>query len=268
LGKSIVAKSWSHLNKVLYDIKLTKHNRYRSDYVYRGMANKAWDLQTSLQRFAPNHFANIEGPILRNFEKYAKEGSFPANSLFVKLAVAQHHGLPTRVLDWTTSPKVAAHFAIDDANMNYDGIIWRIDAAAARRFLPEKLHKILEDNDAFFFSVDMLKNFSSLSEFDADSPNKDFVVFFEPPSLDDRIINQAAVLSVLPDSTRHLMDLLKTKKFNDLYDRIIIPAKIKWEVRDKLDQDNISERMLFPGLDGTSLWLKRYYGPGPNAKKA
>ena len=41
--------------------------------------------------------------------------------------------------------------------------------------------------------------------------------------------------------------------------RVLIPAELKWEVRDKLDQANISERVLFPGLDGLSRWLRRYY---------
>ena len=41
--------------------------------------------------------------------------------------------------------------------------------------------------------------------------------------------------------------------------KFIIKKEIRWQVRDLLDQLNISERIIYPGLDGLSQWLARHY---------
>jgi hypothetical protein len=107
----------------------------------------------------------------------------------------------------------------------------------------------------------MLAFIQHLADFDRLAHPNPFVLFFEPPSLDARIVNQGAIMSVMPGATLVLDEFLR--EHPDLFHRIVIPRELKWEIRDKLDQDNVTERMLFPGLDGLSRWLKRYYGPGP-----
>ena len=86
-----------------------------------------------------------------------------------------------------------------------------------------------------------------------------FMGFFEPPSMDERIVNQYALLSFMSDAGAMLDQWLEERP--GLWKKIVIPAELKWEIRDKLDQANVTERVLFPGLDGLSSWLKRHYMP-------
>jgi hypothetical protein len=98
------------------------------------------------------------------------------------------------------------------------------------------------------------------------APNYDFAVFFEPPALDDRIVNQFAYFSVLSDPALSFDDWLASRAPGGpavSWTKIIVPASIKWEVRDKLDQANLNERTLFGGLDGLCSWLRRHYWPRP-----
>lgn len=264
-NNDIRVSSYAELMDALYDIPVTHHGRFRSDFVYRGAADRAWGLDTSLKRMGRD-FTQLERPLLRAFKKYAEPGSIPGDSIWTRIAVAQHHGLPTRLLDWTISPKVALHFATASEYLyDRDAAIWCVDLVQARELLPQTLKEVLERERAFLFSVEMLEFIPSLDEFDKLREHGEFVLFLEPPSLDARIVNQGAILSVMPDTTKDLHNFLR--EHPQIYKRVIIPKELKWEVRDKLDQDNVTERMLFPGLDGLSRWLARYYGPGPNREQ-
>ena len=79
----------------------------------------------------------------------------------------------------------------------------------------------------------------------------------------DRILNQFALFSLMSSPSARLDDWLE--RHPELCRKVRIPAKLKWEIRDKLDQANVNERVLFPGLDGLSRWLARYYTPATAA---
>jgi hypothetical protein len=166
--------------------------------------------------------------------------------------------------------------------MNQDGIVWCVRIPETHKLLPEPLQYALAAEGSQVFTVEMLSRFElpeirlsaagltvstsdfhptrirNLEDFDK-LAKKPFALFMEPPSIDDRIVNQFALFSVISNPSV-LMDSW-LKQHPSLYKRVVIPASLKWEVRDRLDQSNMTERVLFPGLDGLSRWLKRHYSP-------
>jgi hypothetical protein len=92
-------------------------------------------------------------------------------------------------------------------------------------------------------------------ELDALVEDEPFALFLEPPSLDDRIVNQAAVLSVIADPQLQMDEWLA--EHPDTCRALRITAELKREARRRLDQASITERLVIPGLDG----LTRYYSP-------
>lgn len=274
-----VINSWSQLQDELFKGSWNESiQRYRSPFVFRGLSDRDYQLETSLMRLGGIYW-QLEKHILRNFRKYARVDAIELGSFWHLLSLAQHHGLPTRLLDWTYSPYIALHFVTASLErFDLDGAIWVIDYEKAHDLLPEKLRNLLRTEGAQAFTVELLADLipqnkrcsvtnvgsfheviESLNTFDSLGELEDFLLFFEPPSMNERIVNQFALFSVMPNPKSRVDDWLD--KNPDLYRKIIIPAEMKWECRDKLDQCNITERVLFPGLDGLSSWLKRQYSP-------
>lgn len=267
--EALEARSWLHVQQLLFENSWQENiKRHRSEYIFRGVGSERYALTTALQRLGgddnPAHGAGVERFLLRSFIKYAYQETSLGSNEWYWLSLAQHHGLPTRLLDWTNSPLVALHFATVNAeHSDEDGAVWCVHVDHAHDHLPQPFKESLQDNGALVFTVEMLqdlaKDIEAFNRFAESGEN--FVVFFEPPSLDARIVNQFAFFSMMPDPEAKLDDWLE--QHPDLYRKIIIPKGLKWEIRNKLDQMNITERVLFPGLDGLSLWLKRYYSPHP-----
>lgn len=83
------------------------------------------------------------------------------------------------------------------------------------------------------------------------------MVILEPPSIDPRIVNQYAFFSVIPGQISSIESFLD--QFTHRTEKYVINKNLKWRIRDFLDESNISERTVYPGLDGICKWLSRHY---------
>ncbi len=255
---AVTAESWRHLDELLFQ-EAWRHRlrRIRSPFAYRGHSRCRPDLTTGLIRVGGDLVAK-ERHLVRNFRKYARRGFVGDDSLWNWLALAQHHGLPTRLLDWSYSPYVALHFVTHRADrMDRDGEVLMANLIRVQQELPLPLKELLDTEGSDVFTGEMLSRAVNSLDDLAEFASEPFAVFLEPPSLDDRIINQAALFSFMSTTDSEFGEWLSKRP--DAWRRILIPAELKWEIRDRLDQINLTERVLFPGLDGLSAWLGRYY---------
>lgn len=257
-----VINNWDELQAAIFEgVWDQSIRRYRNNKVFRGVRDKRWDLMPTLNRVTP-HKLELERQILRSFRKYGYADLQGYTSFWQVLATGQHYGLPTRLLDWSYSPLVAAHFVTQDTDAyDLDGAIIVADMEKLNTLLPPNLQTLLREDGVNVFSQDMLDkeaaDFESLNRL-SDRP---FTLFFEPASTISRIENQYALFSVSSDVKLQINHLPGAEA---AFSRIIIPRHAKLEIRDKLDYINISERMLYPGLEGICRWIGRRYAPlGP-----
>jgi hypothetical protein len=251
--------SWQQLQaEVFGDSWDPSLRRHRSKALFRGMGQAHLETRTSLARLGGQYW-ELEYHVLRAFRKYATREQVPFDDDWNWIALGQHHGLPTRLLDWTYSPYVAMHFATAElSHYDSDGAIIIVNYHEAARTLPDRLRSILSDAGSHVFTTEMLRQYAStLKEFDNLNGTEAFILFFEPPSLDERITNQFAVFSLMSNARFSFESWLADAP--TIGRKLILKAGLKWEVRDKLDQANMTERVLFPGLDGLSRWLGRHY---------
>src|SRR3954447_15428301 len=192
--RKTVVKSWAALVRLLHSDSMIPQQadqggHFRAPFVFRGMSDSEWPLATSLERLkSPSD--KVEPALLRSFRKYAPRGTFARNSDWEALSVAQHNGLPTRLLDWSVSPLIAVHFATAEREyFSKHGVVWCVDVMALRdRVLPLEIAKPIRKRAAVYDVALLEKAFAKLSDFDKTrSKVGEACIFFEPPSVDARI---------------------------------------------------------------------------------
>ena len=270
LHERVTATDWLHLMELLHDDTFDPLiDRFRSTYAYRGMSSASWDMLTSISRLGPP-YDGMELNIVKQFEKYAGEMVKLDDNPWRTISIGQHYGLPTRLLDWSFSPQIALHFATEDIEKyDQDGVVWKVNFKDAHSLLRDDEKNLLRATGSSVFTFDVLqKTFPTIEKFEGQTTNSPLghvsrAIFFEPPSIDSRIVNQFAYFSALSDRNDNFTSWVLSADISRVVRSrmIVIPKDLKWEVRDKLDQSNINERMLFPGIAGLCSWLRRHYKP-------
>ncbi len=140
----------------------------------------------------------------------------------------------------------------------HDCAVWRIDMTEQQALLPEAYQKIVNEKKTTYFTVEMLMEITqnSLAKYDAAMKDSAMVIV-EPPSMDERIVNQYSFFSIIPMEMQDIGKFLNEHTENTV--KYIIDKSLRWRVRDMLDQMNVSERIAYPGLEGLSDWIARHY---------
>jgi hypothetical protein len=240
--------------------------RRRDSGVYRGSGHADWPLLTSLDRLGgvnpPHTKCNLEEHILRNFVRYSRPHFPNARDEWELLVAAQHHGLPTRLLDWSYSPLVAAHFATLARRGRHDETdraVWRLDWQRVHRHFGFPEIALFTDDLRGLSSHEKDRRFTPWELIAAEKKLKPFAVLLEPPTLDTRIAAQSAVFTLSTDTTKPFDAFLAEHGLLDTLTKYLIEASDVSLVRDQLDMATVDERRLFPDLDGVAERMRRYY---------
>jgi len=155
----------------------------------------------------------------------------------------QHHGVPTRLLDWSTSPLVGAYFATSREEEDKDASLWALNPHGLNLAYSHTEEDTLAPGDNLhLFAPAFLDG----------SAETNSVLALRPIEDNPRVISQNSVFTIHSDRR----PLNKTKELNKLLIRFRIPGAAKKTLRNDLYKLGIKESSLFPDLDHLASELK------------
>ena len=215
--------------------------------IYRGLADIDYDLLPKAGRFNPPRNSrereNLNESLMLELFRNHSVGlaSQALEDDWELLAVAQHHGMPTRLMDWTRSPLVAAYFAVAQPNQGYkkDGRLSEPDSY------------VLREPDSIIYAWRCPK--IDLSRKPTCHPLKaDKVMRYIPRHITQRIRALSGLFSVHPNPKEKLSD-------PDNMVQLIIPFLKRGIIKQSLNRLGTHEATMFPDLDGAARhieWLQ------------
>jgi hypothetical protein len=210
-------RSFEELHRVL-------NEDWDHNYLYRGEDSSVYALKSKFGRSGGRHGASTEREVLEEFKRRAAPHiSIAPESDWEWLAIGQHFGLVTRLLDWTANPLVAAYFAVSKSERGGDRVLYILDESA----IPTASIRTSP------FSIGR-------------------TVLYRPKHISSRITSQAGLFTVhaKPRATFRSKDLR----------RVIIKEECLIDVELTLSSYGINEAFIFPDLGGLARTTNAEWG--------
>ena len=211
---------------------------------WRGHGDESWPLVPGISR-GPTHSFAVEKELQHNFENQTMFLVSDSNSLGsdkVNFRM-QHHGLPTRALDWSTSPLVALYFTVnyisdesEKENKTKDACLWMLDPCRLNNRSGKPFPFVSRQKIEGLFKEEHKE-----------------VLAVHAPYIDLRMKMQQSVFTI----HGHHRALEKEKGVNlFLRRKIVIPYSLKTEIRKRLKALGVTRSTLFPDMDSIAKTIK------------
>ena len=233
------------------------------NWAFRGQANPTWELMNAIERTDFIHlYKGVEADFLAEFQRgarhYLGNDETPMH-LIEWLALMQHHGAPTRLLDFSKSPFIAAFFAFEQCAVADAGhiAIWAINMnflkQQAAAVIKKKYQRDMEESNNVVNETLFQKIFYA---------NEDSFIFpVEPFRMNRRYSLQQSIFVSTANSFEPFMQQLHFLG-DDITKAVIkieLPASLQKEVIRDLQRMNLNRASLFPDLDGYAASLRLRY---------
>ena len=249
-----VRVSWNGLQQISRDLA-----RDASTWVFRGQKDSCWGLASSLERagdlhgIAPATRAATEAMMIREFSRrlhhYAGYDTTAKDEL---LALMQHHGAPTRLVDFTYSPYIAAYFAFERAQSRprESVAVWAVNTD----ILAKRIYRSWQEGPVYL-EYQRTRNPESFAKlYMSESEPTNLVLSLSPTRLNERqSVQRGAFLcqgNIGASLASNFERFLTADVRASCVVKYVLPSKERDDALDQLDSMNVNRITLFPGLDG------------------
>lgn len=260
------------------------YQTFTPKFIYRGHSNhEEYKVLPGVLRWRANslgftttEYSQMEYNILADFisdaSRFIKD--VPSGDISAWLEIAQHFGVPTRLLDFTQNPLVALYFACADLK-EIQASVWIINEPVYNKIFFGEAPIVQASKSQFFVSKivsDEIVNQDFLPH-----ENQNYIQYpwiYKPYYREERMDLQSSIFLLwganrgeltafmLPEYYMFASSIV-TNKETGVIGNILIPGNRKRALIDQLNLCGINEKLIYPGLDGVGRYIREKYSSRP-----